>query len=257
MTWADHLIHLNRFLETIQKSGLTLNLKKSTFAKANTVFVGHVIGSGQIRPDPRKLQGIGDLQPPKTKKEVRSMIGFFSYFRAFIPLLAETALPLTKLTQKDLPTKVQWGIEQQTAFENLKLKLMNAVTLHTINFKKEFGLSVDASGLAVGCCLFQWTEEGIECPVAFASAKLTATQTRWATIEREAYGVVWALKRFRAWIFLAKVTIFSDHNPLTYLTEAATKSAKLTWSLALQEFDIQFRYLPGKRNQVADYLSRA
>lgn len=129
MTGADHLTHLNRFLETIQKSGLTLGLKKSTFVKANMVFVGHVIGLGQIKLNPHKLQGIEDLQPPKTKKEIRSVIGFFSYFRAFIPALAKTVLPLTKLTQKDLPTKVQWGIEQQTAFDNLKYKLMNAVTL--------------------------------------------------------------------------------------------------------------------------------
>jgi len=72
---------------------------------------------------------------------------------------------------------------------------------------------------------------------------LTDTQTRWATIEREAYGVIWALKRFRAWVFLAKVTIFSDHNSLSYLTDAAPKSAKLTrWALALQEFDIKLKY---------------
>src|SRR6218665_3945763 len=257
MTWGEHLTHLDRFLDTIQKSGLTLNQKKCTFARGSTVFVGPEIGSGQVKPDPRKLQCIGDLQPPKTKKEVRGLIGFFSYFRAFIPALADIAIALTQLTQKDKPAKVQWGPEQQQALDALKQTLMNAVTLYTINFKKEFGLSVDASGVAVGCCLFQWSEEGVECPVAFASSKLTDTQTRWATIEREAYGVVWALKKFRAWVFLAPVTIFSDHNPLTYLTEAAPRSAKLTrWSLALQEFNLQFKYKPGRLNVVPDFLSR-
>ena len=258
MTWNDHLKHLDQFLRTIQKSGLTLNLKKCAFAQRSAVFVGHVIGSGRIEPDPRKLECIGDLQPPKTKKEVRSLIGFFSYFRNFIPGLAETAHALTSLTQKNQPTKVQWGPEHQRALDKLKLDLSNAVRLYTIDFSKEFGLSVDASGVAVGCCLFQWSAEGIECPVAFASSKLTDTQTRWATIEREAYGVIWALKRFRSWIFLAKVTIFSDHNPLSFLTEATPKSAKLArWALALQEFDIQFKYRPGKNNLVADFLSRA
>ena len=129
--------------------------------------------------------------------------------------------------------------------------------LHTIDFKKDFGLSVDASATAVGCCLLQWTEEGVECPISFPSAKLTPTQTRWSTIEREAYAVIWALKRFRAWVFLSRITIFSDHNPLAFLTEAAPKSAKLArWALALQEFNLVFKYRPGSKNIAADFLSR-
>lgn len=54
---------------------------------------------------------------------------------------------------------------------------------------------------------------GVGCPVAFTSAKLTDKHTPWATIEREAYEVVWALKRFRAWVFIAIVRIFSVHKP--------------------------------------------
>jgi len=257
MTWEKHLEDMDAFLATILKSGLTLNLKKCSFARSSTVFVGHVIGSGRIEPDPRKLECIGDIQPPKTKKEVRSIIGFFSYFRTFIPGLAETAHALTSLTQKNMPNKVEWSPRLQEALDKLKQDLSNAVKLYTVDFTKEFGLSVDASGVAVGCCLFQWSPEGVERPVAFASSKLTDVQTRWATIEREAYGCIWALKRFRAWVFLGSVTIFSDHNPLTFLTEAAPKSAKLTrWALALQEFQIQFRFRPGRHNLVADFLSR-
>ena len=203
-----------------------MNLKKRTFAKANTVFVGHVIGSGHIRPDPRKLQDIGDLQPPKMKKEGRSMIDFCSYSRAFNPALAETALSLTTMTQNNLTTKVQWGLEHQNAFDNLKHQLTNVLTLHTLNFHKEFEIiSVDASGIAGGCCLFQDAEEGVECPVAIASTMLSDTQTRGATTQWVAYGVVWVIRR---WILVATVTICPDHNPFTYLTEAATKSAKLT-----------------------------
>ena len=51
--------------------------------------------------------------------------------------------------------------------------------------------------------------------------------------------------------------IFSDHNPLSFLTEAAPKSAKLTrWALALQEFNVDFRYRSGRRHAAADFLSR-
>jgi hypothetical protein len=152
---------------------------------------------------------------------------------------------------------VKWEQAHQVAFERLKADLCNAVTLHTVNFGKDFGLLVDASATAVGCCLVQWTSDGVEKPLAFASLKLSEAQSRWATIEREAYAVIWALKKFRSWIFGSKVIVFSDHNPLSYLTEAAPKSAKLTrWSLALQEFNVEFHYRAGRQNVAADYLSR-
>jgi hypothetical protein len=87
--------------------------------------------------------------------------------------------------------------------------------------------------------------------------KLSMTQARWSTIEWEAFAVIWALRKFRSWLFLSKIIVFSDHNPLTFLTESAPKSAKLArWALALQEFNIDFRYGPGRKNMAADFLSR-
>jgi len=77
-----------------------------------------------------------------------------------------------------------------------------------------------------------------------------------STIEREAYAVIYALRKFRNFVFLTEVTIYSDHNLLMYLRECAPKSAKLTHlALELQEFNIVWSYRPGIRNQAADILS--
>ena len=84
-------------------------------------------------------------------------------------------------------------------------------------------------------------------------------QSNWisALDEKEAYAAVWALKRFRNWIFGRSVTLFTDHNPITFLTESTPKSSKLMrWALAIQEYDVIFRYKPGKSNVAADCLSR-
>ena len=76
-------------------------------------------------------------------------------------------------------------------------------------------------------------------------------------IEREAFAIVWALGRFRNVIFCSHVTIYTDHNPLSYLCNSAPKSAKLTrWAVALQEYDLSLKYTRGSSNFVADYLSR-
>jgi len=94
--------------------------------------------------------------------------------------------------------------------------------------------------------LIQWTESKQEKPIAFAGCKLTATQSAMSTIEREAYAVIYAFRKFRNFVFATEVTIFSYHNPLIYLREYAPKSAKLTyWALGLEEFNILWSYRPG------------
>ena len=65
------------------------------------------------------------------------------------------------------------------------------------------------------------------------------------------------IAKYRDVIFGAHITVFVDHNPLTYLTASAPKSAKLTrWLLALQEYNLTIKYKKGVNNKVADYLSR-
>jgi len=70
----------------------------------------------------------------------------------------------------------------------------------------------------------------------------------------------------RSYLGLAKIqelifgqpttVIYSDHNPLTYITESSTKSAKLIrWLLSLQSYNVTFKY-EGRKNVVADCLSR-
>jgi len=68
--WPLHLQHLDRFLQTIKKSGLTLNLKKCHFAQTEVKFVGQIIGSGKRRPDPTKVAAV-KVKAPETKKQVR------------------------------------------------------------------------------------------------------------------------------------------------------------------------------------------
>ncbi len=75
--------------------------------------------------------------------------------------------------------------------------------------------------------------------------------------KRGAFSALSALRRYRHWVFGAKIVVYSDHNPLTFLTESAPKSAKLMrWALALQEYDVEFRYRAGKTHIVPDVLTR-
>ena len=50
------------------------------FAQSKVTFVGHVIGTGMIEPDPVKIATVKEIKPPVTKKDIRSLIGFSAIF---------------------------------------------------------------------------------------------------------------------------------------------------------------------------------
>jgi len=57
-SWPQHIECVKQFLETIRASGITLNIRKCTFAKSEVKFVGHLIGSGRRRADPEKVSTV-------------------------------------------------------------------------------------------------------------------------------------------------------------------------------------------------------
>jgi hypothetical protein len=129
-----------------------------------------------------------------------------------------------------------------------------------------FILRCDASKFAISGCLYQRNDDDVnkavvtgdgEHPIAFYSQKLSGSQVNWATIEKEAYAVIASLKKFERIVFGSCIVVYSDHNPLYYLVERVTSSAKLSrWSLALQQYNILFRYAKAQHNVVADFFSR-
>ena len=249
--------HLRSFLNAIKCSGLTLNMTKCRWAQTEIVYVGHLVGGGRHGPDPSKLKAIANLKIPETKKQLRQVLGILGYYRSYINNYAVVAKVLTDATAKSKPNIVQWSELHQTAFDELKHRVCSAPVLATPRFGEPFILYTDASMMAVGCCLSQLDELGAEHPVAYASQKLSSSQSAWSTIEREAYAVVWALGKYRDIIFGCHITVFSDHDPLKYLTENVPSSAKLTrWALALQEYNFSLKYYKGQLNVLADGLSR-
>jgi len=77
--WPRHVQHIDRYLQVIKNSGLTLNLKKCHFAQSEVKFVGQIIGSNKRRPAPDKVAPVKDTKAPETKKQVRQVIVLFSY----------------------------------------------------------------------------------------------------------------------------------------------------------------------------------
>ncbi|GFU84636.1 retrovirus-related Pol polyprotein from transposon 17.6 [Trichonephila clavipes] len=118
------------------------------------------------------------------------------------------------------------GLIRPTTKKELKELLCEVISLATPDANLPFQVHCDASDYGVGCCLTQQDTEGIYRPIAFASQKFNATQKNWASIEKEAWAVLYGLNKFDKWIYGAKVEIISDHNPLKYLNQTTPKKSQ-------------------------------
>ena len=61
--------------------------------------MGHVVGQKGVTTDPDKIKAVTEWPRPTTVTEVRSFLGFVSYYRRFIPSFSKVAKPLNTLLQ--------------------------------------------------------------------------------------------------------------------------------------------------------------
>ncbi|GFW40140.1 retrovirus-related Pol polyprotein from transposon 297 [Trichonephila clavipes] len=204
-TWEEHLNHLEEVFKKLEYFNFSVNLGKCEFARQKVKYLGHVIGSGRHSPDKERIKAIQNLQAPTTKKQLRSALGLWNFYRQYIPNFAKIVLPLTELTKKKVPNEIPWSKEAENAFQELKTALCRITELQVADIEKPYYLHTDAYQTAVGCCLGQLDGEDNIHPIAFGSQKLNPSQQKWSTTEREAYAIIWALERFETLLCGAKI----------------------------------------------------
>jgi len=259
----DILVHGQSFEEVLEKlrtvlqrlstAGLTLNLQKCDFFPKLMRYLGHLITEGSLLPDPQKVAALDRIQVPSNIKEVRSLLGFFGYYRQFIPKYAEIALPITQLLKKC--QKFIWGPAQEAAVAKLKSSLVS-IALHNPLDGDNFLLTTDASDVAVGAILScKKKDSSTWRPVEFASKTLSDTARRWPVHEREAFAIVWALGKFDQYLRGREFVIHTDNSSLQWMDKASVgKIAR--WASRMAEYKAEIQHKSGKVMEHVDFLSR-
>ena len=256
-TWKQHMEHTKALFDRLSQAKLTVNLSKSQIGKAKITFLGHEIGQGEVKPVNAKVEAIAHFPQPQTKKELMRFLGMAGYYRKFCRNFSDVVSPLTNLLAKN--TKFVWNEECRLAFEKIQNMLMSAPVLAAPDFDKPFALATDASDVGVGSVLMQEDDCGIMHPVCYFSKKLNHHQMKYSTVEKETLALILSLEHFAVYLESPSkpVVVFTDHNPLTFLSRMKNKNQRLLrWSLALQEFPLEIRHIKGKDNVIADALSR-
>ncbi|CAL1407749.1 unnamed protein product [Linum trigynum] len=125
----------------------------------------------------------------------------------------------------------------------------------TPDWSLPFELMCDASAYAVGAVLGQRCEKPFQ-PICYASKTLNDAQENYTTTEKELLAMVYAFDKFRPYLVLSHVVVYTDHSVIRYLMSKADAMPRLIrWILLLQEFDIEIWDKKGDDNVAADHLS--
>ncbi|KAI9565042.1 pol polyprotein [Daphnia sinensis] len=243
----EHLVRIRQVLTALHNAGLKIKLVKCQFAAQEVKALGHVISGEGIRPDPEKLKAIENFPSPSSLRKPAEQL---KCVRSFIGL----SKPLTDMFKKG--GSFVWEVPQEESFKTLKQALVKATTLAYPDFTKPFEIHPDAYDYGLGSVLLQRVDN-VERPLAYASRLLAKSENNYSITEKECLALVWAVKKFRSYIWGMETIVVTDHRALCWLLSKKDLAGRLArWSLQLQEFLLRIVHRNGRLHTDADALSR-
>jgi len=133
---------------------------------------------------------------------------------------------------------------------------MDSPILAKPDLSETFLIYTDASKIALGAILAQ-IQDGKEVVIEYASRTLNKGEANYCPTELEALALIWAIRKFRHYVYGQKFKVITDHNALKWLMSGKLNNPKLErWALKLQGYNFEIEHRPGKNHNNVDPLSR-
>lgn len=187
-------------------------MDKCSFAKPEIRYLGFIIDKNGRRPNPQKIEAIKNMVEPTNVTQLRAFIGMVTFYSSFIPSMKKLRGPLDALLKKDV--KWTWTSVQWHAFEKLKNELSSDLNLAHYDPNEKIVVAADACEYGIGCVISHRYADGSEKPIAHASRLLSDAERNYSQVEKEALGLVFAVKKFHKYIFGREFLLLTDHKPL-------------------------------------------
>ncbi len=107
----------------------------------------------------------------------------------------------------------------------------------------------------LGAVLMQDQVDGIRKPVAYASRRLDKHERNYPVFLAEMQAAVFGMEQFHHFLVTGRFSLYTDHRPLCKLSSVHVKTLNRL-QLKMTELHPDIRYIEGKNNIVADFLSR-
>lgn len=82
----QHLQDFQQVFDKLKMAGLTLDLKKTcNFCQTTITFLGNIVSSQVIQPNPETIGAVMNFPTPNTLKEVPRFFGMAGWYHRFVP----------------------------------------------------------------------------------------------------------------------------------------------------------------------------
>jgi hypothetical protein len=266
--FMDHLKDLTKVFVRLEANGLTLKISKGIWATKELPVLGHVVKAGVgLLPDPEKVKALSTMAPPDTIAVLKSLLGAAGFIQKFLPEFAHNAKILREMekhprTGEDRPgTAVithEWDVRRLRAFKAIQIGLTTAPALVAPQFDRPWIILTDCSNYAMGACLAQKDDNGVERPVAYASGSLSSAMRNYSISDKEATALVWAVRKWRHFLHGSSAVCITDHKCLRNLVkDKIFNNERLNrYAVDLSEHTLEIMFRAGKDHHIPDLLSR-
>ena len=129
---------------------LKLNKTKFQIKKKLIAYLGYILTSQGLQPDPKKVQEVRDMTPPQDKEALQRFLGMLTYLSKFIPNFSHIASPLRALLEKD--TKWEWDNEHKESFYQLKTACYYCSSAKIFQARQTHQIVSRSQVQRFGCC---------------------------------------------------------------------------------------------------------
>nr|XP_029729204.1 uncharacterized protein LOC115266775 [Aedes albopictus] len=256
----SHLRRLEEVLKRLEAHGMRANRDKCEFFSSQIDYCGYSVDKFGIHKLQTKVHAIQSMPVPSDKEQVRSFVGLVSYYGRFFPNLSTILYPLNNLLKDDVP--FLWSKECDKSFNLVKREMQSGRFLVHFDTTLPLVLATDASPYGVGAVLSHRFPDGTERPLQYASQTLTRTQQKYSQIDKEAYAIVFGIRKFYQYLFGRKFTLVTDNKPVSQIFSESKGLPTMTamrmqhYAAFLQNFDYRIRYRRSSNHCNADAMSR-
>ena len=245
----EHDQRVKAFLGVAAKMNITFNEGKSVYSTDTLSILGTQICKGVMRPDPERVRPLMELPDPEDMPQLKRVIGMFAHYSQWIPKFSQHVQPLVQVVSFPLSKTAKISL-------NILKTLLSEATLQPIAEGVPFTVETDASNFAIGATLSQNGK-----PVAFHSRTLQGSERRHSAVEKEAYSIVEALRKWHHFLEGQHFTLVTDQKSVAFMFDikhqSKIKNEKiLRWRIELSSLMYDIIYRPGMENVVPDMLSR-
>ncbi|MCO5548837.1 hypothetical protein L7F22_002299 [Adiantum nelumboides] len=246
----EHRHQLAIVFKELQSHRLLINAKKSEFFLEEIHFLGHIVSKDGVRMDPAKVEAIKSWPDFKTVHDIRNFLRLCSHHKRFIRNFPKIASPLHALQKKAVTFR--WTQKEILALNLLKEKMTSNPIIVFPDHKKVFVVQCDACDSSIGAVLMQ---DGRV--VAYESRILQGPEKTMQVYEKGLQAMIHVLLSWKHYLLGVDFVVEMDHQTLWYFVTYAKLSEKhMRWANIFSMFYFQIVHMEGKKNVVADSLSR-